>query len=94
MSKLLETDIHHLATTRRFSEPVGSGRMALEVPQEWRATFERATSTEDWDRILRYCQRMPNYIYLAAVEACQGRDSRSKRLEETRERAAAFLNSL
>jgi hypothetical protein len=67
--------------------------MTLEVPQEWQATFERATSTEDWDRLLRYCQRMPNRIYFAAVEAAKGRDSRSKRLEESRERAANFLDS-
>lgn len=66
----------------------------LEVPQEWHATFERATSTEEWDRILRYCQRMPNHIYFAAVEACQGRDSRSQRKAEARERAASFLDSL
>jgi hypothetical protein len=66
----------------------------LEVPQEWHATFERATSTEEWDRLLRYCQRMPNHIYFAAIEACQGRDSRSKRLEESRERARDLLDSM
>jgi hypothetical protein len=94
MSKLLETDIHTLSDTKRFSKPANPTRITLEVPQEWRATFERATSTEEWDRLLRYCQRMPNHIYLAAVEACQGRDSRSKRLEESRQRAADFLDSV
>ena len=69
--QLLRTDIHTLAGTTRFSEPANPNRMTLEVPQEWRATFERATSTEEWDRLLKYWQRMPNHIYLAAVEACR-----------------------
>jgi hypothetical protein len=93
--QLLRTDVHTLADTTRFSKPASPTRMTLDsVPQEWHATFERANSTEEWDRLLRYCQRMPNHIYFAAVEACQGRDSRSQRIAESRERAAAFLDSL
>jgi transcriptional regulator with XRE-family HTH domain len=95
MSKLLEMEIHHLADTRRFNQPTSSSRMTLDaVPAEWVAMFERTETQQDWDHLLRYCQRMPNHIYFAAVEACQGRDSRSKRLDESRQRAAAFLDSL
>jgi hypothetical protein len=66
----------------------------LEVPQEWQATFERATSTEEWDRILKYCQRLPNNVYFAARKACAGRDSRSQKIAATRHRAADFLDSI
>jgi len=64
------------------------------VSAEWLATFERTKTQADWDRLMRYCQRMPNHIYFAAVEACAGRDSRSQRLAESRQRAADFLDSL
>lgn len=96
MSKLLELDIHHLADTRRFSHPASSARMTLdrEISSEWIALFEKTQSTSDWDCLLKICERLPNHIYLAAKEAAAGRDSRSQRIAESRQRAANFLDSI
>lgn len=93
--QLLQADIHHLATTRRFSQPASSGRMTLDaVPDEWLECFSRAKSQADWDNILRLTERARPSVYFAAREACAGRDSRSQRINETRQRAADFLDSL
>jgi hypothetical protein len=69
-------------------------RMTLNAPAEWMATFEQATSQEEWDRILSVTERLSPGVHLAAKQACQGRDSRSKRLEESRERARELLDSI
>jgi hypothetical protein len=70
-------------------------RMTLDtVPDEWMATFERAETQQDWDNILCCTERARPSIYFEARRQCAGRDSRSQRLEESRERAAAFLDSL
>jgi len=95
MSKLLQTDIHRLATTRRFSQPANSGRMTLDtVPDEWLTCFARAKTQADWDNIIRCTERARPSIYFAAREACAGRDSRSQRIAESRQRAADFLDSI
>jgi hypothetical protein len=95
MSKLLQTDIHHLATTRRFSESANPTTMTLDdVPDEWLECFSRARTQTDWDNILKVTERARPSAYFEARRQCAGRDSRSQRLSESRERAAAFLDSL
>jgi hypothetical protein len=95
MNKLLEMDIHHLADTRRFSQPTSASRMTLDtVPDEWLECFSRARTQTDWDSILKVTERARPSVYFEARRQCAGRDSRSQRLSESRERAAAFLDSL
>jgi hypothetical protein len=93
--RLLEADIHTLASTRRFSQP--SARMTLDRPisSEWLALFEKAgDSEEDWNAIIRIAQRFPASVYRAALEACNNRHSAGKRLLASRERATDFLDLL
>jgi hypothetical protein len=95
MSKLLETDISHLVTTRRFSHPANPTTMTLDaVPEEWLETFSRAKTRTDWDNILKVTERARPSVYFEARRQCAGRDSRSQRLFESRQRAADFLDSL
>jgi hypothetical protein len=95
MSKLLETDIHTLADTKRFSKPANPTRMTLDtaVPDEWLTCFARAKTQADWDNIIRCTERARPSVYFAAREACAGRDSRSQRIAAHRQRAADFLDS-
>jgi hypothetical protein len=75
MSKLLETDIHRLAHTQRFSQPASSAAMTLDVvPDEWMVLFEKAKTQQDWDNIIRCTERARPSIYFAAREFCAGRD--------------------
>jgi hypothetical protein len=95
VSKLLEMDIHHLASTRRFSQPARSKPMTLDaVPDEWMECFSRAESQADWDNILRITERCSPSVYFAAREACRGRDSRSKRIAAYRQQCQDFLDSM
>jgi hypothetical protein len=95
MSKLLETDIHTLADTKRFSNSASFARMTLDtVPDEWLECFSRAKTQADWDNVLRCTERARPSVFFAAREACAGRDRRSQRLSESRQRAADFLDSI
>jgi hypothetical protein len=95
MSKLLEMDIHQLATTRRFSQSTNPTTMTLDsISDEWVTLFEKSNTQQEWDTILKVTERARPSVYFAAREACAGRDSRSQRIAESRQRAANFLDSL
>jgi hypothetical protein len=93
--RLLETDIHQLATSRRFSEPANSTRMTLDaIPDEWLTLFEKSNTQQEWDTILKVTERARPSVFFAAREACTGRDSRSQRIAAHRQQCADFLDSL
>lgn len=95
MTKLLEMDIHELASTRRFSHSATSGRMTLDsVPDEWTALFEKSKTQEEWDTILKVTERLRPSIYFEARRQCAGRDSHSKRMAAYRQQCADFLDSI
>lgn len=95
MSKLLETDIHTLADTKRFSKPANPTKMTLDsVPDEWISIFERAKTQQEWDTILKATERARPSIYFEARRQCAGRDSHSKRIAAHRQECADFLDSL
>lgn len=74
---------------------MNTARMTLDtVPAEWMATFEQAETTEQWDQIIRICERLSPATYAEALRRCAGRDSRSKRRQEARERARDLLDSI
>jgi hypothetical protein len=93
--RLLRTDVHTLADSTRFSKPADPTMMTLDsVPDAWMSCFARAKTQAEWDIIIKATERARPSIYFEARRQCAGRDSRSQRIEESRERAAAFLDSL
>jgi hypothetical protein len=55
--------------------------------------FECGHSEADFDAILSMAEHRSPAFYREALRLCNGRDSRSKRLEASRQRAAEFLSS-
>jgi hypothetical protein len=75
MSKLLQTDIHHLADTRRFSQPTSASRMTLdgEIDPEWTALFERSETEEQWNTIMRCVE----HLTVRNIPSCKSGMSRA-----------------
>jgi len=68
--------------------------VTLDVPAEWQAAFAAAKTTEEWDEIIRLCDRLSPALYRAARKAAAGRDSLSLKIAESRERCRDRLDSL
>ena len=92
--RLLETNVHTLASNRRFSQPSARTTLDGEIDPEWTALFERSETEEQWNTIMRCAEHLPSATYLAAKAACRGRDSKSKRIAAHRQECADFLDSL
>lgn len=61
---------------------------------ELNRVFECAHTEADFDAILTMAESRSPAFYQAALRFVAGRDSRSKRLADSRQRAAEFLGSL
>ena len=82
------------AWVKTLEEPRRVMTLDYEVPEEWLETFSRATTTADWDQILRVTERCSPAVYFAAKKACAGRDSTSLKIKAHREAVRDMFDSM